>query len=238
MTAASLVAHGLLGAVPGAAVPAGALLAQVPVVPEADEARRWLERELADPVYHERPSILQQVLSWLGRLFEGADGVPLGNVGTLAVVLGGLLVVVLIAFLVTGPVRRSRRTGRPGSVLADDDRRSADDLRAAADAAAARSDWAAAVADRFRAVVRSLEERAVLDERPGRTAHEAVADAGLRLPGLAAELATAGRLFDDVVYGDRAPGAGDDAALRALDTRVAAARPTLPAGLVGAGGDA
>lgn len=206
----------------------------VPVVPDAEEARGWLERELADPVYHQRPSLLQMVLDWLGRLFEGADGVPLGNVGTLLLVAGVLALLVVVAFLVTGPVRRSRRVGGPGSVLADDDRRTAADLRSAADAAAARGDWAGAVADRFRAVVRGLEERAVLDERPGRTAHEAVADAGLRLPALAGDLQAAGRLFDDVVYGERTPGAGDDALLRELDSRVAAARPTLPAGLTAA----
>jgi hypothetical protein len=218
--------------------PAGALPAAVPVVPDAEEARGWLERELADPVYHERPSILQQILDWLGRLFEGADGVPLGNLGTLLVVLTLLAVVVVVAFLVTGPVRRSRRVAGPRAVLADDDRRTAAELRASADAAAGRGDWAAAVADRFRAVVRSLEERTVLDEQPGRTAHEAVEAAGLRLPAHAADLHAAGRLFDDVVYGDRVPGAGDDATLRELDGRVAAARPAPPAGLVAPGAGA
>ncbi|MBU5424084.1 DUF4129 domain-containing protein [Cellulomonas hominis] len=214
-----------------------AVAAQVPVVPDADEARRWIERELADPVYHQQPSILRRVLDWLGELFDGASGVALGDVGTLLVVVGALAVVVVVTFLVTGPVRRSRRLARAGAVLGDDDRRSAADLRTAADAAAARGDWAAAVADRFRAVVRALEERTVLDERPGRTAHEAVEAAGARLPAHATDLRTAGRLFDDVVYGDRTPGPGDDAALRELDARLAATRPTLPAG-VGADGGA
>lgn len=207
---------------------AAALVAEVPVVPDADQARRWLEQELADPVYHQRPSLWQRLLEWLEGLFEGVDGIPLGNVGTLAAVLGGLLLLVLIAFLVTGPVRRSRRIAGAGSVLDADDRRTAADLRASADAAAARADWATAVADRFRAVVRSLEERAVLEERPGRTAHEAVEAAGLRLPAHAVDLRAAGRLFDDVVYGERTPHAADDAALRELDARVAATRPTLP----------
>lgn len=221
MTGGSL-ALGALVAVPAAGVP---------VVPDADEARRWLERELADPVYHERPSLLDRLLEWLRDLFDGLGGVGIGNTGTLLAVLAGLLVIVLIAFLVTGPVRRSRRVTGRGSVLDADDRRTAADLRAAADAAAARGDWATAVADRFRAVVRSLEERTVLEERPGRTAHEAVEAAGLRLPAHAVDLRSAGRLFDDVVYGERTPGAADDAALRELDARVAATRPTLPAGL-------
>lgn len=207
----------------------------VPVVPDAEQARRWLEQELADPVYHQQPSLLQRFLDWLGRLFEGADGLPIGNVGTLLAILAGLAVLVTVAFLVTGPVRRSRRVAGARSVLDADDRRTAAELRAAADAAAARGDWAAAVADRFRGVVRALEERAVLEEQPGRTAHEAVEAAGLRLPAHAVDLRAAGRLFDDVVYGERTPRAEDDAALRELDARVAATRPTLPAG-VAAGG--
>lgn len=228
MTVGSL-ALGALVAAPGRTA---ALVAEVPVVPDADEARRWLERELADPVYHERPSLLQRLLEWLGELFDGlGGGIGVGNGWTLLALLGGLLLIALIAFLVTGPVRRGRRIAGARSVLDADDRRTAADLRASADAAAARGDWATAVADRFRAVVRSLEERAVLDERPGRTAHEAVEDAALRLPAHAADLRTAGRLFDDVVYGERTPGAADDAGLRELDARVAATRPTLPAHL-------
>jgi hypothetical protein len=74
-------------------------------------------------------------------------------------------------------------------------------------------------------------ERAVLEARPGRTAHEAVEDAGRRLPAHAVDLRAAGRLFDDVVYGERTPRAADDTGLRELDARVAATRPTLPAGL-------
>lgn len=207
----------------------------VPVVPDAEQARRWLEQELADPVYHQQPSLLQRFLDWLGRLFEGADGLPIGNVGTLLAILAGLAVLVTVAFLVTGPVRRSRRVVGARGVLDADDRRTAAEIRAAADAAAARGDWAAAVADRFRALVRSLEERAVLEEQPGRTAHEAVEAAGLRLPAHAVDLRAAGRLFDDVVYGERTPRAEDDAALRELDARVTATRPTLPAGFAGVG---
>ncbi|GIG36130.1 DUF4129 domain-containing protein [Cellulomonas pakistanensis] len=232
MTHAALEVTGLLGAVPGVVAAAGRAT-EVPVVPDAEQARGWLERELADPVYHEQPSLLQRLLDWLGRLFEGADGIPVGNVGTLLAVLGGIALLVLIAFLVTGPVRRNRRVAGTGTVLDSDDRRTAAELRAAADAAAARGDWDAAAADRFRAVVRALEERAVLDERPGRTAHEAVEAAGVRLPAHAVDLRAAGRLFDDVVYGERAASAADDAGLRELDARVAATRPTLPAGLAG-----
>ena len=93
----------------------------------------------------------------------------------------------------------------PPVVDADDDRTAAQ-LRADADAAAARGDWRSAVIDRFRAVVRSLEERVVLDVRPGRTADEAAAVAGLRFPAEADALRRGARLFDDVCYGDAPAG--------------------------------
>ncbi|HEY0188263.1 MAG TPA: DUF4129 domain-containing protein [Cellulomonas sp.] len=210
---------------------------EVPVVPNADEAREWLQRELADPVYHERRSLLQRLLDWLGSLFDGIKTLPIGGPGAVVVVVLLLALVVLVAFWIAGPVRRSRRAPRPtGGVLDGDDRRSADRLRADADAAAARGDWPAAVADRFRAVVRALEERAVLDERPGVTAHEAVEAAGARLPDLLDALRAAGRLFDDVVYGELAAGEQDDALMREVDRAVARARPTLTTTAVGAPG--
>ena len=55
----------------------------------------------------------------------------------------------------------------------------------------------------MRAIVRSLEERALLDPRPGRTADEAAAEAGRALPAHADRLRAAARDFDDVTYGGR-----------------------------------
>ena len=77
----------------------------------------------------------------------------------------------------------------------------------------------------FRAVVRALQERDLLPSQPGMTAGEAGRAAGAELPALAGELAAGAALFDAVTYGGRAAGAGDDAALRALDAAVARARP-------------
>ncbi|WP_448059566.1 DUF4129 domain-containing protein [Cellulomonas hominis] len=203
----------------------GRIPVDVPVVPDADRARGWLEQELADPVYHRGPSLLQRLLDWLGSLFDGFDGV---DVDTRLLVAIGVLVAVVVVGLglwYAGPVRRARRSRGPGAVLGPGEVRTADDLRRAADDAAAAGRWEQAVADRFRAVVRALEERTVLDERPGRTAHEAVEAARARLPGAADDLRRAGRLFDGVVYGDARASAADDAALRDLDRRVAQSRP-------------
>jgi hypothetical protein len=115
-------------------------------------------------------------------------------------------------------------------VLGHDDRRTAAQLRSAADAAAAGGDYSLAVAERFRAIVRDLEERAVLDERPGRTALEVSAEAGRVLLTAARALADGAELFDDVVYGQRPATAADDAAMRAADQQVRAARRERVAG--------
>jgi hypothetical protein len=204
----------------------GPVLVDVPVEPDAATARRWAENELLDPVYHERPSLLERFLEWLLDLFSRLDGGAVdpgvaGLVTTLVVV-----ATVIAALVVAGPVRRARAGARSSTAVFDADVRTATQLRADADAHAAAGDWSAAVVERFRAIVRSLEERAVLDERPGRTAHEATVTAGERLPSVAADLRRAGDLFDDVRYGDRGATAEDDARLRDLDQRVTQERPT------------
>ena len=209
----------------------GARLAtEVPVVPDADQAREWAREELADPIYHQRPSLLGQAIDWimdqLNRMFDAAGDV---DVRLAALVLGVLVVVGVVAvLLVAGPVRRSRRQRGSTEVFADDDRTAAE-MRASADALAAAGRWNEATLDRFRAILRSLEERAVLDERPGWTADEASAVAASVLPPCADDLRTASRLFDDVCYGDRAAGPDDDAWLRGVDQRVQAARPVAAA---------
>lgn len=207
---------------------AAALLARlgadVPVTPDRDTARRWLTEELARPEYATEPSLLQRLWEWFLGLFDGMGGLEAPPWKVLAGIAVALVVVVLVAWWVTGPVRLSRRTRASAAVVAADDARTAAELRAAADAAAARGDWALAVTERFRALVRSLEDRTVLDEQAGRTAQEAATDAGARLPGHAAALVDAATLFDAVVYGHRGARESDDAGLRELDARLAAAK--------------
>jgi len=203
-------------------------LAGVPVDPDAPTARRWAQEELADPVYHQGRSLLQRILDWFAHELAGLHTAGLPSPVAVLVVVAVVALIAVVAFRIAGPVRRNRRSPGARGVLADDDRRSAGRLRVDADAAAARGDWSTAVVERFRAVVRALEERAVLDEQPGRTAHEAAGEAGVRLPAVADDLARAAGLFDDVVYGERVAGAADDAALRDVDRLVAAARRSAP----------
>lgn len=200
------------------------VLTAVPVEPDAATAQRWMREELLDPAYHQREPLLQRVLDWLAEQLDQLPTLGMSHLTALLVVVGVVLAVLLVALRVAGPVRAGARRRRAG-VLHADDRRTAADLRVSADAAAAAGAWPTAVADRFRAVVRGLEERGLLDERPGRTAHEAARLAAAALPALADGLRDGGDLFDDVVYGDRPATAQDDARLRTLDAAVRAARP-------------
>lgn len=199
-----------------------------PLTPDADEARNWAERELEKAIYNDAPSIWDRLLSWLSDLWERIfDANPtLGPVLMPVIVLLVLALLVGIALLVGGPVRRRRlRQGQRSAEVLDGDERSSSALRAAADAAAAAGDHGTAVLERYRAIVRSLDERAILEDRRGRTAHEAAVAAGARLAPCAADLRRASEMFDGVCYGDLVCTAEDDVWLRGVDRAVAGTKP-------------
>lgn len=201
--------------------------ADVPVTPDADQARRWAEEELARGIYSRRPGVLERVLDWVVEQLTALNGLSVDG-GWLVPLLLVLVTAALVTIAIVVGVPTRRRRARESAAVLDGDRRSADALRAAADAARARGDHATAVLERFRAMVRDLAERGVLDEVPGLTAHEAAGAAGRRLPPLADDLAAAGALFDGARYGHRAVTARDDSWLADLDRRVAAERPAYP----------
>ncbi|MFJ7997147.1 DUF4129 domain-containing protein [Streptomyces sp. NPDC096310] len=192
-------------------------------------AREAAERELSKPMYHENdPNLLERALArigeWIGRLFDAASGAAPG--GPLGLVVVILIVAALCAALwwrLGTPGRQPAATG----TLFDDGPRSAAQHRTTAEAHAAAHRWTEAVQERMRAIVRSLEERALLDPRPGRTADEAASEAGRTLPGHADRLRTAAREFDDVTYGGRSADERTYLRLRELDTDLERAKPHL-----------
>jgi hypothetical protein len=207
------------------------VIASVPVDLGRDEAAQLARDELAKQVYRDAgPGLVERLVRWLleqaGRLLDGAAGVSPGGYAGLVVVLLLVAAAVVAVRLKVGPL--SRRATREEALFVGRTRTAAQH-RAAADAHAATGAWAEAVRERLRAVVRSLEERAVLDERPGRTADEAAAEAGRALPDCVAGLRAAAVLFDEVWYGGRPAGPASYAALRDLDAQVQAARPELVA---------
>ncbi|MFB9540077.1 MULTISPECIES: DUF4129 domain-containing protein [Streptomyces] len=176
-----------------------------PLTTPRDPAREAARRELSKRMYHENdPSLFQRALDafweWLGKLFNAASSATPG--GTL-----GLVVIILAVVAVLGALwwrlGTPRRQPTSSAALFDDRPRSASDHRAAAEAHAAQGHWNQAVQERMRALVRALEERALLDVRPGRTADEAAAEAGRALPAHTDRLRAASRDFDDVTYGGR-----------------------------------
>ncbi|MFD7547230.1 DUF4129 domain-containing protein [Streptomyces sp. NPDC059816] len=200
-----------------------------PLTTPRDPAREAAEDELSRPVYQEHaPSLFQRALDafldWVEDLFGAASGVAPGGAAGLVVLL--LFVVALVAALWwrLGSPTRTPVTSAP---LFGEVPRSAAEHRAAAEAHAARGDWNPALQERMRAVVRSLEERALLDARPGRTADEAAAEAGRPLPGHADRLRDAARSFDDVTYGGRTTDGAGYARLAELDTELQRTRPVL-----------
>ncbi|MFG2276896.1 DUF4129 domain-containing protein [Streptomyces chartreusis] len=176
-----------------------------PLTTPRDPAREAARRELSKGMYHENdPSWFQRALDsfwdWVEDLFNSASTVTPG--GPL-----GLVVVILVVVAVIGALwwrlGTPRRQPTSSAALFDDRPRSAAEHRAAAEAHAAQGHWNQAVQERMRAIVRSLEERALLDVRPGRTADEAAAEAGRSLPAHTDRLRAAARDFDDVTYGGR-----------------------------------
>ncbi|MFD5623811.1 DUF4129 domain-containing protein [Streptomyces yangpuensis] len=200
-----------------------------PVTTPRTPAQEAAERELSKPMYHENdPNLLDRALraffDWLDDLFGAASGAtPGGAVGLVAV----LLLVVLAVTALWWRLGSPRRTATSAGTLFDDGVRSAADHRTAAEAHATAGRWTEAVQERMRAVVRSLEERTLLDPRPGRTADEAAAEAAVSLPDHAAALRAAARTFDDVTYGGRTADADTYARLRTLDLTLARTKPLL-----------
>jgi hypothetical protein len=161
---------------------------------------------------------------WIDKLFGTVSAAtPGGAIGLVVIVLAVLALVGALWWRLGTPHRASVSSAR----LFDDRPRSAAEHRAAAEAQAAQGHWNQAVQERMRAVVRSLEERALLDVRPGRTADEAASEAGRVLPAHADRLSTAARDFDDVTYGGRAAAEGTYGHLAALDDDLERAKPAL-----------
>ncbi|GAB2847096.1 DUF4129 domain-containing protein [Streptomyces deserti] len=206
-----------------------------PVTIPRDPAREAAERELSKRMYHESdPSLFQRALDafwdWIGKLFSAAStAAPGGTLGLVVIILAVLAVLGALWWRLGTP----RRQPTSAPALFDDRPRSAAEHRAAAEAHAAQGHWNQAVQERIRAIVRALEERALLDIRPGRTADEAAAEAGRALPAHTDRLRAAAREFDDVTYGGRAATEQAYHRIAELDSDLERTRPQLASSSAG-----
>ena len=177
----------------------------VPVQPDADEARRLLEDELAKGIYQEaQPSLLERAwttfLNWLGELLGQIRSVDAG-LGTLMLAVGAV-VVIAVAILLIKPRLNARKRPEP-AVFEKASRLSAQAHRTSSDTAARDGDWDEALTERFRAITRAAEERTIIDEQAGRTAVEVAGQLQNLFNVQSADLDWLAMRFNEVHYGAR-----------------------------------
>ncbi|MEE1786007.1 DUF4129 domain-containing protein [Streptomyces sp. SP17BM10] len=201
-----------------------------PVTVPRDPARDAARDELLNAEYHRHdPSLVQRVLNWLNEQLSDAlnaisgDGTS-GATGLVFFLVVAVLIAAALWWRLGAPKRAARTTL---DVYGTTGPRTAAQHRADAERHAAAGQWADAVREQMRALVRALEERTLLDARPGRTADEAAAEAGRALPEHAAALAAAARTFDDIAFGERTADQAAYQSLRDLDRALERTRPTL-----------
>jgi hypothetical protein len=202
------------------------------ISPDREQAREWARDELAKPAYSRgRESPVIRAIRWLlDQLDRVANATGLGSGGLLALILVVALLTVVVIVLVRRNVRLSPAARqRPGAVLGGSTL-SGEAHRQLARAALDAGRYDEAVREWMRAIARRLDERGLLDPRPGRTADEIATAAGRLLPDLAAALAAGARTFDDVTYGSVRADRERAEQLRRLDESVEAARPAVLAG--------
>ena len=170
---------------------------------DRDAAHDAAQHELGKPIYP-KPSLIDRLINWIGellnKLMAESASVP-GGWFTISVLLILLAIAIVVAVRIALRTMRTNRGG--GYALFGEHVLSAAEHRATAEQYAAAGNWSAAIRHRLRAVARQLEEGAVLDPVPGRTATELARDAGRAIPHLAAELTRAAGAFNDVTYGER-----------------------------------
>lgn len=203
-----------------------------PLDPDRDLARRWLEEELERPGYSTSRSLVSRIWGWITDRLPSLD-LPGQLPGWTTWAALAAILLAALAVIAFGARRRWRQrtlTDRPsptGAVLEED--LGAEDYRTRAADALARGDHDAALVDAYRAVATQAVERGLLDDRPGRTAHEVALDLSPVFPAEGRVLSGAADEFDAVRYGDQHSSAARAQEMLELDRRLARTRPALAA---------
>ena len=181
-----------------------------PLVPDGDEARSLLRRELLRPEYNEA-NLLQRFFDWVSRSLDrgvntASNASPLSTFAALVLL---VLLALALAWLISR-LRSSVRAPKEDQVPVLEPGIDAAELRRRAEGALAAGDYSAAVLDGFRAVAARQVEAERLPDNPGATAAEVTAALVTEYPHASTALSDAGRLFDAVAYGHR-PATADQA---------------------------
>ncbi len=204
----------------------GRMAAEPPVLPGAEEARRWAAEELSQPEYRDAApgwveTLWENFLDWLSTLDGSADAgstVP-------SPVIGLVIAVIIAAAVIIAKPRLNPKARQVKEVFEPEGELAAGDYRQRAETSAAAGRWGDAVVDRFRALVRSAEDRTILDPQPGRTADEVARDLALPFSTEGQRLDRAAGMFDAIRYGNRTADAGDYRAMASLDDALEALKP-------------
>lgn len=205
-----------------------------PLEIDEDSARELLQRELAKSEYTQASPTWLDILiddfwNWVNDILQPIEGVP-GGFSPIALILGAIVVLGVVALLVGRPVlaQRARRRASLAPDLFDGDDRSALQLRASAAAAASRQDFETAVIEQFRALARAVHDRTVIALSPGMTATTVAEATAAAFPGHAHELHLSARRFNAARYLGLGASEDDWRQLLDLDSTLEA---TQPAGL-------
>ncbi|GGB83957.1 DUF4129 domain-containing protein [Knoellia flava] len=196
-----------------------------PLDPTRSEGRRLLEQELSKPRYAVEPSLWDRFREWLlGLLDTTGPGLPSWVFALVVLVV--IAVLALAAVLLLRPEARGRRSATDRGVL-DERGVDATAYRSRANDALRQGNWDAVVLDGYRALVAAAVERTVLDELPGRTAHEASVALSRAFPNEGEALRAGADRFDAVRYGHGRACEAEAREVLALDERLTRARPRL-----------
>jgi len=190
--------------------------------PTTEEANRRADEIVAGARFQDPPkSIVDRILEWI---VEQLDKIQIPGIGAGA---GGgsqvivwifIAALVLLAVFLVSRTRLSRRMGPgdPDFLVDAEVTRSELEWLVEAERFEAAGQWKQALRCRFRALVRTMIERGVVRDIPGRTTGEYRVEVGRHAPGVATAFAGASELFDRAWYGDEPTGAAESSRFRTL----------------------
>lgn len=196
--------------------------------PQPAEARKWLSDELQRSDYRNPwlDSAVRWLMDQLAKLFEGANKLANSGVSLVVTVLLALVTIAILVWVIPR-VRRDSVVGhREGAVLLDPTI-AAGTYRGLAARAFADGRYDDAVLDGFRAIAKDTSDRTLLDDSPGRTAHEVSLGLARPFPDLAERLVQSANVFDAVRYGHRRATADQAGQVLRLDAELVNTRPVL-----------